>query len=188
MNWLDVVLTTIIAVSVIVGLWKGFARTAIGFAATVAAVICALWFYGTTGFWLRPVIASKPLANVIGALLIFAAIGTMGAVVEWLAAKFLRSAHLSWLDRILGAGFGLVRGALVATMLVLLFLTFAPKPLPGYVAQSACIPQFTAAAHVLATAAPYEVRDGFRRACHDFDTVLPEHMKKRLAQLPPDGI
>ena len=188
MNWLDVVLIAVIAVSVIEGLWKGFARTAIGFVATVAAVMCALWFYGTTGFWLRPYIASKPLANVIGALLVFAVIGTLGAVVEWLAAKFFRTAHLSWLDRLLGGGFGLVRGALVATMLVLLFLTFAPKPLPGYVAQSECIPQFTAAAHVLATAAPYEVRDGFRRACHDFDTVLPERMKKRLAQLPPDGV
>ncbi len=188
MNWPDVVLIAVIAVYVIVGLWKGFARTAIGFVATIVAVMCALWFYGTTGFWLRPYIASKPLANAIGALLVFSAIAIVGAVFEWLASKFFRSAHLSWLDRILGGGFGLVRGALVATMLVLLFLTFAPKPLPGYVAQSACVLRFTAAAHVLAAGAPYEVRDGFRRACHDLDTVLPEQMKKRLAQLPPDGI
>jgi membrane protein required for colicin V production len=187
MNWFDLCLAAVVAGSIAAGFWKGFARTAVGFAAAVIAVFCALWLYRSMGFWMRPYLGSKPLASATGFLIVFCAIITLGALAEWLLAKFFREAQLSWLDRLLGGAFGLVRGATAAVIAVLIVMAFAPAPLSRTVVESRFVPCLTSAAHVLAEAAPDEVRDGFRRARRDLEAApVPEPVKKGLAKLDAD--
>jgi membrane protein required for colicin V production len=187
LNWLDVLLLLVIAGSIAAGFWKGFARTAVGFAAAVLAIFCALWLYRTMGFWLRPYIVSKPAANATGFLIVYAAITTLGAIAGWLLAKFFRSKQLSWLDRLLGGAFGLIRGAFSAAIAVLVLMAFEPAPLARPIVESRLVPCFAGAAHVLAAAAPDEVRDGFRRARRDLEAApVPEPVKKGLSKLDPN--
>jgi membrane protein required for colicin V production len=186
-NWLDLCLLLVVAVSIVEGFWKGFARTATGFVAAGVAVLCGLWLYRPMGFRLRPYIDSKAAANAVGFLLVFGAIMILGAVAERLLAKFFKRAELTWLDRGLGGAFGVVRGLFGAAITVLLFMAFAPEPLSRPVVDSRLLPCLVRGARVMATAAPDEVRDGFRRAKRDLEAApVPEPIRKGLAKLDPE--
>ena len=187
MNWLDLCLILVIAISVIEGLLKGFARTAVGFVAAGCAVLCGLWLYRPMGFWLRPYLDSKAAANAVGFAVVFVAIMILGAVAERLLAQFVHHTDLTWLDRGLGGAFGVVRGLLGAVIAVLLFMAFAPGPLSRPVTDSRFVPCLVSGARVMANAAPDEVRDGFRRARRDLEAApVPEPIKKGLARLDPE--
>ncbi len=160
MNWLDPALVLIFAVSIVVGLAKGFAREAIGLAAAVAGFLCALWFYGAAGSFLLPYVSHRGIANFIGFLLIVTGFLAAGALVAKLLSVLLKWAGFSWLDRLLGGVFGLVRGLVVAIALVLALLAFTPKPPPRAVVESRIAPYVIDAAHVCAYLAPREVREG----------------------------
>lgn len=175
MNWFDLALVIAVVASIVAGFVRGFTRTAIGFIAFLVAVICAFWFYVPLGLWLRAYIKSQPMADGAGFLLVFLGITMLGAVAECTLVKFV--AHLTWLDRILGGAFGAVQGLLLATAGVLLFMAFAPTPLPKLVVGSRYAPYFENAAYALASAAPAQVQQGYLRARRDLEKVLPNRMK-----------
>ena len=71
---------------------------------------------------------------------------------------------LSLFDHALGAGFGLIRGALIALALVTGIMAFAPagRP-PDAIVNSRVAPYVVNAAKVIAALAPYELKEGFRK-------------------------
>jgi len=189
LNWLDIVLIAILAVSIIGGILKGFAKLVIGLLAAVAALLCGLWFYGTAGAWLRPYVSYPGLANFIGFVLIFAGILLAGALLGALLSKALKWAGLSWADRALGGIFGLARGMIVAIALVLALMAFTRHPPPQSVVRSRLAPYVIGAAHVCAQIAPHEVReaveDSYARARGLWDDMLHKAQRPGKKSRPP---
>jgi membrane protein required for colicin V production len=182
-NWFDLALLIAVLSTIVIGFVRGFVRTAVSFIAFVAAIICGLWFYDPVGFWFMHFIKSKPAADAVGFFVVFAIIGTLGHVIERVALKFVRSSHLTWLDRTMGAAFGVLHGFLIMTAAVLIFMAFAPSPLPKAIAESRLVPMFEDAAHVLAATAPDPVMEGYYRARRDLEKVLPPEMQKQFEKL-----
>ena len=57
-------------------------------------------------------VSSRAIANLIGFFVdLRGAVLMLGAIVGRILAKFFKWVGLSWLDRLLGGAFGLVRGA-----------------------------------------------------------------------------
>lgn len=164
MNWLDILLILIFAASVVGGLVKGFAKVGIGFAATVVALLAGLWFYGTAAALFLPYVSHKGIANFLGFLLIFGAIVLIGAIVGKLLDLLFKFAGLTWLDRLLGGVFGVLRGMVFAIAVVLALLAFSPKPPPRSVVDSRFAPYVIDAAHICAAIAPHEVSEGVRES------------------------
>ena len=183
MNWFDLALLIAVLSTIVIGFARGFVRTAVSFVAFVAAIVCGFWFYDPVGFWFTHFVKPKPAADALGFFVVFAIIGTLGHLIERAALKFVRSSHLTWLDRIMGAAFGVLQGFLVMTAAVLIFMAFAPSPLPKEVAQSRLVPVFEDAAHVLAATAPDPVMEGYYRARRDLEKVLPPDMQKEFEKL-----
>lgn len=188
MNWLDIVLVIVIGVSVVDGLAKGLARAGLGFAAVILGLFGGLWFYGTVGSYLADYVSSRRLANLIGFFVIFLGIVLIGALLGRLLEKLFRLAHLSWLDRLLGGAFGFLRGVLVAAVIVLAMMAFAPKPPPRAVAHSRVAPYVIDAARVMAAAAPYEVKEGFRQSYDKIKRFWSDAVKKGTRMLPEEEI
>jgi uncharacterized membrane protein required for colicin V production len=71
---------------------------------------------------------------------------------------------LSIFDHALGAGFGFVRGTLIAVALVMGIMAFSTteRP-PEAVVRSRVAPYVAGAARVFAAMAPHELKEGFRR-------------------------
>jgi len=185
LNWLDIVLIVVFAVSVMSGVAKGFARQVVGLAAAVAGFLCALWFYGAAGSFLLPYVSHRRIANFLGFAAIFVAFLILGAVVGKLLSVLLKWVGLSGLDRLLGAVFGLVRGLVVAIALVLALLAFSPTPPPRAVVGSRFAPYVIDAANVCAYAAPLEVREAVRDSYAKVKDAWDEFLQK--VQRDKDG-
>ena len=162
-NWLDIVFAIILIASVLEGLKKGLTRTAIGLAAVIVGLFCGLWFYGTVGAAFGTYIA-RPWTNVLGFLIVFVGVILLGSLLAALIAKLLKLVHLSWLDRLLGGAFGVLRGALVCAVAVALLMAFSTRQPPGSVANSRIAPYVIGTARIVVYAAPHEFREGFHRS------------------------
>jgi len=162
-NRLDIVFAIILISSVLEGLKKGLARTAIGLAAVIVGLVCGLWFYGTVGAAFGTHI-SRPWENVLGFLIVFVGVILLGGLLAALIAKLLKMVHLSWLDRLLGGAFGVLRGALVCAVIVAVMMAFSTKQPPEPVADSRIAPYVMGTARIMVYAAPQEFREGFHRS------------------------
>lgn len=163
MNWVDYLLLAILTVSVISGFTAGAARVGVGFIATFIGMFAAFWCYGITAAYIVDYVNSKAIANLIGFFLIFAGVLLLGGLIGRLLASLFKWIGLSWFDRLLGAAFGFIRGALVAIVLVTVLLAFAPAPPPPSIVDSRLLPYVLGASNVLAAATPHEVKDAFRQ-------------------------
>ena len=187
MNWLDIVLVILIGISVITAFAKGFSREIVGIITAVVALLLGAWFYGTAGGWLEPYVSSRRIANFCGFLIVFVAVLVLGSLAGNALGKLLKVTGLSFFDRLLGAGFGALRGVLLAVALVMALMAFAPagKP-PEAVVHSRCAPYVVDAARVAAAMAPHELKDGFRKSYAQVKTLWEEALRKGIRDLP-DG-
>lgn len=161
MNWIDLVLALVIACSIIAGFSAGFARVAVGFAAMILGILFGFWFYGVVAGYLLDYVTSRAMANLIGFFVILALVLIVGAVVGRILAKFFKWAGLSWLDRLMGGGFGLLRGFLIAAAMATVLLAFAPEPPPPSVVDSRLLPYVIDASDAMAALTPHEIKDPF---------------------------
>jgi membrane protein required for colicin V production len=120
MTAFDFIIVGIVGLSTIAAFLRGFIRVAASLAAWILGFLLALRFSEHLGAML-PDLAGTPAARYVEAfvLIILAAL-VVGAIAGFVLAKLLRAVGLGFLDRFLGALFGLARGLLVAVFLVLL--------------------------------------------------------------------
>ena len=190
LNWLDVVLLIIVAASVAEGIARGFARIGIGFGAALVGVLMGIWFYGSVAYFLLPFVSSPGIANFIGFVAVFLVCVVAGALIAKLLAALFRWAGLTWLDRLLGAGFGFLRGAVAAIALVLAIVAFAPNPPPQSVVNSYYSSYLLEAANVCAALAPRELKDGFYDSYDKVKQLWAEATRKRrrVKKLPVETL
>lgn len=166
MNWLDIVLFLILLLSTLSAARRGFSREVIGIGAAIVGLIGGIWFYGLAGSFLLPYVSSPQVANFIGFFIVFVACVILGSIVSAIVQRFMQTVGLSWFDRLLGAVFGLGRGALLGLGVIIALVAFAPAvaadSAPAAVAQSRIAPYVLAGANFLVSIAPKEMKDGFR--------------------------
>jgi membrane protein required for colicin V production len=164
MNWFDIVLLLILASSVVMSFRKGLSREVIGLASVFVALMLGIWFYAMAGAYLLPYVSSRTAANFAGFFLVFCAVALLGSFVSYIVGKFLKVTGLGFLDHALGAGFGMVRGTLIAVALVTGIMAFSPtEQPPDAVVRSRLAPYVVDAANVFTAMAPHELKEGFRR-------------------------
>jgi membrane protein required for colicin V production len=164
MNWLDIVLLLILAWSIARSFRKGLVQEILGLASVVLGLLMGLWFYGTAGTYLMPYLSSRSLANLAGFLVVFAGVMLLGSLASYVLGKFLSVTGLSIVDHVLGAAFGALRGTLIAIVLIMAAMAFSSgdQP-PGALVHSRLAPYVAGAAHVVASVAPHELKEGFRK-------------------------
>ena len=112
-GWIDWLLLAVLALSVAVGLWRGLVFEVLSLVGWVAAYIAAQV--------LAPVVAPMvPVGTPGGALNLgaaFALVFVLALIVWALASRLVRlvihATPLQLIDRVLGGGFGLLRGAVL---------------------------------------------------------------------------
>jgi membrane protein required for colicin V production len=92
---------------------------------------------------------------------ILAGVLILGAILGTILAKFFKWIGLSWLDRLLGGAFGVVRGFVIAAAMVTVLLAFSPSPPPRSVLDSKLLPYVINVSGVLAAMTPHEIKDQF---------------------------
>jgi len=188
MNWLDIVLLIVLVGSVVTSFSTGLAREVVGLVSMVAALVLAIWFYGSAGSILLPYVSSPGIAHFCGFLIVFVGVLVAGALIGRVLGRMMKAAGLSFVDRLLGAGFGVVRGLLISIAFVLALLAFTPgKAPPNAVVHSRVAPYVIDAARVCAAIAPRELKDGFRKSYEQVKSIWGSALKKGIRELPDAG-
>lgn len=178
MSLLDILLVLIAGTSILAGFAAGFARVGIGFCAAIAGVLFGFWFYGIPAAWFHKFVGSPALSNIFGFLSIFWAIVMLGALLAKIVATLFKWTGLSFLDRLLGGVFGLVRGAVIDVAFVAVLLAFSPKPLPNWMVNSRLLPYAVDASNLFASLAPADLKDAFLEGVNEIRKDWDEEVRK----------
>jgi membrane protein required for colicin V production len=153
MNYADLAIALLVSASVVIGVVRGLVVEVLSIAIWAGAVALALMLGGTVGEWFAGTIELPSLRAALGYGLVFFGALAVGAVVMWLLRKAVQTTGLSGTDRLLGLVFGVARGVLLVTVLVVLAgLTALPRD-PWW-AQSRLIPVFQGIAQGIAPHLP----------------------------------
>jgi len=182
-NWLDIVLVVVLAFSTLQSLRKGFSREIVGLAASLAALVLGMWFYGMAGSFIAPYVSSARTANLLGFVLVVVAVLLLGSLVGWIVSRFLRTIGLSFFDRLLGAAFGLLRGLLITIAVLTAVMAFGPRtvndPAPEAVVHSKIAPYILEASRWFVAIAPMELKQSFRERYSLAKSGLAEYTHTR---------
>lgn len=126
MNGFDWVIVAVFVLSVLVAVAQGFFYEAFSLGGMVLGYLLAAWEYGRIAPWYEPYVKSPSIANACGFLTIFFMVAVLAGIAGRVTRWAMKEVGLSWVDRMLGAAFGLVRGIVLVTVLVLAFTSFAP--------------------------------------------------------------
>ena len=141
MNWTDYIIIAILAISVMVGLWRGLISEVLALAIWIAAFWVA-WTFGPAVAAHFDRFITLPSARIIvGYGICFIAVLILGALLRFIISKLVESTGLSGTDRLLGMVFGFFRGVLLVTLLVFL-IGFTSFTRDFWWQQSVLLPQF----------------------------------------------
>lgn len=128
MTIFDYVVIGIVGASLLLGLWRGVVGELIALAAWVLAIFAALHFGSTIGQAAFAGIADGGLRTLAGYAAVFVGVLVVMALVRLAVRGLIKALGLGVSDRILGMVFGVLRGVLVAMVLVAAGgLTSAPR-------------------------------------------------------------
>jgi membrane protein required for colicin V production len=159
--WIDWAMIAVMLLSVINAARKGFFVEAFSLAGVVLGMLLASWNYRSVlpwfSGWLRTDALAETAAFLAIAVGVMIAAGVLGRLVRWSA----RSIGLGWADRLMGAGFGLVKGGFLVTLGVMTLAAFWPDAL--WLRGSELAPYFLAAARQTAIVTPASLGERVRR-------------------------
>lgn len=123
MNWLDIVILLIIVIPTLIGLKIGIIKAFLSLAGIVVGVILAGKFSESLAGVL-PFISDPGWARVAAFAIILVGVmviaAILAAVIKWFASAFL----LGWVNRLGGAVFGFVVGAIFCGALLTMWVKF----------------------------------------------------------------
>ncbi|MCX7115953.1 MAG: CvpA family protein [Gammaproteobacteria bacterium] len=116
----DIAIIAVIGLSAITGIFRGLVREVIALLAWIISIWLAFKYCHEVSLWLAPYILDKTLQVVVAFILILVGILLLGGIVNAVIGFILRHAGLSGTDRLLGMGFGLMRGMLIVSLAIVI--------------------------------------------------------------------
>ena len=118
-NWLDVLLVLPLVVGLVRGLMRGFISEIIAIVVVILGVLGARYGAPTFSAWLLPQFAwPKEVCDIVAYTLLFLGVAIVLSILARLVNKLIRAIHLNWINRLLGAVFGVSKYALIVLFAV----------------------------------------------------------------------
>lgn len=120
MTWVDYSILFVFALSVLVGIWRGFTREILSLLTWVAAFIAAVLFSDLMAARLEKHIGDPALRGAAASALVFFGVLVLGAVISHFLVVAVRDSRFSPADRTIGGGLGLIRAVILVSLFVLI--------------------------------------------------------------------
>lgn len=127
MNLFDILLIAILAFCLIRGIFRGLIKELSSIVGVLGGLYAAYAYYPLLAKVLSRWITNPAYSNILSCLIIFVVIYIVVSVIGVMIKYFMNIVFLGWTDRVCGAFFGAVKGALIAAVLILILTTFLPK-------------------------------------------------------------
>jgi membrane protein required for colicin V production len=148
LNGVDWLLLGVIALSALMGLMRGLVVEVLSLVVWIAAFWLAFVYGDAVSVLFSNVIATPSARLLLSYAVVFVAALLIGGIVTWLVGRLMKATGLGGIDRLLGLVFGLLRGAALACVLVLLF-GFTTMPQDALWRESRLLPEFQVGAQAM---------------------------------------
>jgi len=118
MTTFDIAVLVIVALSALLGWWRGFMYELFSLLGWVAAYVVARMFSAQLIPYIPQALGAESLRAATAFAAVFIVVLIVGAIVAWLLARLAKFAGLAGMDGKFGAMFGVVRGVLLVLALV----------------------------------------------------------------------
>jgi len=123
MNIFDFVILIILGIFVFNGVRKGFLREVAGLVGIVIAFILAVRFMDDLSVIFTYFLGLSPrIAVVVTAIVIFILVVVAFVLMAKVVRKLMELATLGWIDRLMGAMLGLLKGVIIVSIVTLILL------------------------------------------------------------------
>ena len=119
MNTIDIVILCILGIGLVQGFWKGFIKQLASLLGLVVGLLAAKALYASLAEKLYTTVTdSMSVAQGLAFVLIWLAVPIGFAIVASLLTKAMEAVALGGINRLLGAGLGLLKCALLVSLLI----------------------------------------------------------------------
>jgi len=155
----DIIFAVIIMLSTAFAFFKGMSREIIGIGVIIIGFALAVLYHNAPAAKLVNLGLSEILADLLGFLGIFLGCVLIGTIIALIVDRFLKAVKLKLADRILGAIFGLIRGWIFSTIVVLALTAFPAQN--NFTARSLLVPYLLGSAGLLIHITPEDMKEKF---------------------------
>ena len=189
LNYVDVAICLILFISVGIGIYKGFVKEILSLASLILSLLLAFYLSDYPVQWLMPVsqgwggewlgfnIEGESIVFVVSFILIFIVSLIIGNLLSNALSNLVsQSTILKGMNRVLGAAFGLARGAIIV-MLLIVVAGLTKVSIYNWWQQSHLLPPFINGAQHIVAMLPAQYSWHFDFGLPDAGTDNPTELK-----------
>ncbi|MBO9579399.1 MAG: CvpA family protein [Sphingobium sp.] len=109
----DIVVLLVVGAFGVRGLMKGFVKEVLALCAVVAGIVAVRLLHGSVTNWVAPHLGSEYVAALLALVLIFGSVFLATKLLASTISSQMRNVGLGFFDRVLGCGFGAIKGLLI---------------------------------------------------------------------------
>lgn len=140
-SWIDYAILLVLLLSILVGLVRGFTRESLSLICWILAFWVGFSFAEYPAAWFVSSIESEMARQVVGFFILFLVVIMLGGFANAFISRGVERIGLGGTDRLLGVGFGFIRGVLIVGLLLLLGEVVAFQQTPAW-QKSLLVPRF----------------------------------------------
>ena len=172
MNPFDILIITILMYGLIRGIFRGLVREISSIVGVLGGFYAAYTYYPHVAGLISPWISDPAYLNIVSYMAVFSIVVVIVGILAVVIKYLLNIAYLGWVDRVCGALFGLLKGALVVCVLFIVFTAFLPKGSP-FIKNATLSPYVAAGSEVMAKAISKDMKDNFELKIKDLKQSWP---------------
>jgi len=167
MNPFDIVIIVILSFCLVRGIFRGLVKEVSAIIGVLAGFYAAYTYYAEIAKLLSKWISNVAYSNILSFLILFVGVLVIVNILGIIIKYILKIASLGWIDRVSGAGFGIIKGVLIVSILLIMLTAFLPKGSP-VIRNSMLSPYITMVSERLAKVIPQSMKDQFSFKLKDF--------------------
>jgi membrane protein required for colicin V production len=170
--WVDWAIAVVMILAVLGGLSQGFFRSFCSLGGLLLGLAIAAWNYQRAAALVFPLVRSQRVASAIGFLLIALLVMGLAGLVGKILSRAFHMMGLGCLDKLAGAIFGFLQGALLVMLAILVTVAFFPK---AQWLEEARLPRlFFGACHLSTQMSPAELAERVRQGLKLVEDESPQ--------------
>jgi len=130
MNPFDILIVVIFGFCLIRGFFRGFIKEMSSIIGVLGGFYAAYTYYMELAKPLSGWVSDKSYLYIVSFLIVFCGVFLIISILGIVVKYILNIAFWGWIDRICGAGFGIIKAALIVSVLLIALTTFLPRKAP----------------------------------------------------------